>query len=129
MPDDYVQSNAVLLFGGQAHERYGDPEIQGGKIAVVATNNNKVQKPPNSLNRMHASRPKQVAYNQRALKAEERVAGMNCDLADFLAEMSPDPAEPVIICVDARESTKRHEQHLGGQLWMQGNRTMTATNV
>jgi hypothetical protein len=43
--------------------------------------------------------------------------------------MSADPAEPVIVCGNAGESMKRHEQHLGGQLRMQGNRMMTATNI
>jgi hypothetical protein len=43
--------------------------------------------------------------------------------------MSHDPAEPVIVCVEAGESMKRHEERLGGQLWIQGSRTMTATNV
>jgi hypothetical protein len=46
-------------------QRYFDPEVQGGEIALVATNNNIVQKAPNSLDRMHAPLPKQVAYNQR----------------------------------------------------------------
>jgi hypothetical protein len=43
--------------------------------------------------------------------------------------MSADPAETVIICANAGESFKRHEQHLGGQLWIQGDRQMTATNM
>jgi hypothetical protein len=54
---------------------------------------------------------------------------INCDLADFLSEMSLDPADPVFVCVDAAGSMKRHEQYIGGQLWIQGSRTMTATNV
>jgi hypothetical protein len=63
------------------------------------------------------------------LKAGEEIDGINCDLADFLAEMNLNPSDPVIICVNAGESMKRHEQHLGDQLWLQGNRSMTATNV
>jgi hypothetical protein len=27
---------------------------------------------------------KQVAYNQRAIEAEDEIAGINCDVADFL---------------------------------------------
>jgi hypothetical protein len=37
--------------------------------------------------------------------------------------------EPVIICVNSGESMKRNEQAVGGQLWMQGDRVMSATNV
>jgi hypothetical protein len=77
---------------------------------------------------MHASLPKQVAYNQRILKAGEETDGINYDRADFLAEMSLNHSDPGIVCVDAGDSMKRHEQH-GGQLWLQGDRSMTATNV
>jgi hypothetical protein len=82
-----------------------------------------------NADRMHASLPKQVAYNQRILTDGDEIDGINCDLADFLSDVSLDPAEPVIVCVDAAESMKRHEQHIGGQLWIPGSRTMTATNV
>jgi hypothetical protein len=63
------------------------------------------------------------------LKAGEEIDGINCSIADFLSGMSPDPADPVIVCADAAESRKRSEQRIGGQLWIQGPRTMTATNV
>jgi hypothetical protein len=43
--------------------------------------------------------------------------------------MSLNPADPVIVGVNAGEPMKRHEQHLGGRLSMQGDRQMTATNV
>jgi hypothetical protein len=65
--------------------------------------------------------------NQRVLRAEDEIAGINCDVGEFLSQMSSD--EPVIICVKASASMKRHEQHLGGQLWMQSDRHMTATNI
>jgi hypothetical protein len=78
---------------------------------------------------MHASYQKQVAYNQRVLSAEDEMAGINSEAADFLSQMSVDPSEPIIICVNAGESFKRHEQHTGGQLWMQSDRKMTATNI
>jgi hypothetical protein len=84
MPDEYVQSSTALLFGGSVQERHDDPEVQVRKIALIAKTNNKVQKPPNSLNRMHATRGKHAAYNQSLLKAEEEVAGINCDVAGFI---------------------------------------------
>jgi hypothetical protein len=126
----FTMNSAKILFGPQARlqERYPDPEAQGGKIALIASNNNIVQKPPNSLDRMHASLPKQVAYNQRVLSAEDEIAGINCDVAEFLSQLSPNPGEPVIVCVKSGESLKRHEECLGGQLWIQGDRQMTATN-
>jgi hypothetical protein len=66
MPDEYAESSPALLFGERKQERYDDPEVHGGKIALIATKNNEVQKPRNSLDRMHTSLPKQVAYNLRA---------------------------------------------------------------
>jgi hypothetical protein len=43
--------------------------------------------------------------------------------------MNLDPAISVIFCVDASESLKRHEQFIGGQLWLQEDRKITATNL
>jgi hypothetical protein len=63
------------------------------------------------------------------LRPEEEFAGINCDIADFLSEMTPDPTVPVIVCVNAGDSMKKLEQNLGGQFWMQGDRTISATNV
>jgi hypothetical protein len=78
---------------------------------------------------MHASLPKQLAYNERLLSAENEIAGINCNIGEFPSQLSTDPYEPVIICVNAGESLKRHEQHIGGQPWLQINRQMTATNI
>jgi hypothetical protein len=39
---------------------------------------------------MHASLPKQVAFNRRVLRAEEQTSGINLGLGDFLQEMSLD---------------------------------------
>jgi hypothetical protein len=78
---------------------------------------------------MHASLPKQIAYNQRVLSAEDEIAGINSEIGDFLSKMSANPSEPIIICVNAGESLKRHEQHMGGQLWLQANRQMMATHI
>jgi hypothetical protein len=107
---------------------YDDPEVQGGKIAPIETNNQLVQKPPNSLDRLTSTYQKQVAYNQRILKAEDEIAGINSDVADFLAGMTMDRAEQVISCVNAGASMKHHEAAIGGQLWQQGYRKMTAVN-
>jgi hypothetical protein len=130
MPDQHATHSAqILVGGGKLQERYDDPGVQGGQIALIASNNNKVQRPPNSLDRIHASVPKQVAYNQHILSAEDEIAGINSEVGDFLSNMSVSPAEPIIICTNAGESLKRHEQHLGGQLWLQSDRQMTATNI
>jgi hypothetical protein len=85
VPDQFAEQSAGILFGGRLQERYPDPEVQGGKIALIASNNNIVQKPPNSLDRMHASLPKQVSYNQRVLRDEDEIAGINCDVGEFLS--------------------------------------------
>jgi hypothetical protein len=73
MRDQFAQQSAEILFGGRLQERYPDPEVHGGKIALIASNNNRVQKPPNSLDRMHASLPKQVSYNQRVLRLKTKL--------------------------------------------------------
>jgi hypothetical protein len=75
------------------------------------------------------ARPSKCIITQRVFKAEEAIAGINCDVADFLPGMNPDPADPVIICVNTGKSMKRNEQAVGGQLWMQGDRLISATNV
>jgi hypothetical protein len=100
------------------HSRYPGPEVQGGKIAlIVDKNNNFVQQPPHCLDRMHASLPKQVAYNQRILKAGAEIHGINCDLAKFLTDMNLTPEVPVIVCVDAgnclRDMNNTLEANLG----------------
>jgi hypothetical protein len=128
MSDEHARGSADLLFGGRLQERYNDPEVQGGKIALIVTNNQLVQRPPNSLDRMTSTNQKQVAYNQRVLKAKDEIAGINSDVVDFLSEMSTDLAEPVIICVNSGASMKRNEAAIGGQFWQQGDRKMTAVN-
>jgi hypothetical protein len=71
---------------------------------------------------------KQVAFNQRLIAAEEEISRINCDIADFVSEMSLDPAEEMIICVNGSEEMKRNETAMAGQLWIQGDRKMTAAN-
>jgi hypothetical protein len=42
--------------------------------------------------------------------------------------MSANPDEPIVVCVNSEAGLKRHEECIGGQLWIQGNRQITATN-
>jgi D-aminopeptidase len=108
--------------------RYDDPEVQGGKIALIAFKQNRAQKPPNFLDRMWSTFLKQVAYNQRAIEAETGVAGVNSEIPDFLSGMNLDPEELLVICVNGSAEMKREEEAIGGQLWMQSGRQMTASN-
>jgi hypothetical protein len=71
---------------------------------------------------------KQVAFNQRIIAAEEEISGINCDVADFVSEMSLDPSEQVIICVNGSQEMKRGETARAGQLWVQGDRKMSVSN-
>jgi hypothetical protein len=47
-----------------------NPEIPGGHIALIETNKDKWQVALDSLERMHPSRGKQAAFNQRILKTK-----------------------------------------------------------
>jgi hypothetical protein len=69
-----------------------NPEIPGGNIALVETNNNKVQKPLENLVQMHARRETQVAFHQRIHRNHELVSAMNSGIADFLRDFSVQPA-------------------------------------
>jgi hypothetical protein len=128
MPDSQVTEEPTILFGpgSRLQERYDDPEVQGGKISLIAFKQNTVQKPPNCLDRMHSTFLKQVAYNELVIKAENEIAGINADVADFLSGMSFDPNDQVVICVNGSEEMKRDEEAVAGQLWMQGDRQMSA---
>jgi hypothetical protein len=130
LPDCQVKEEPTILFGkgSRLQERYDDAEVQGGKIALIAFKRNKVQKPPNCLDRMHSTFLKQVSYNERVIEAEKEISGINCDVADFLSGMALDPEDQLVICVNGSEETKRNEEAVGGQLWMQGDRQMTAYN-
>jgi hypothetical protein len=77
---------------------------------------------------MSSTNLKQVAYNQRVLKAEDEIAGINCEIADFLNGFSLAAEDRVIICVNAGNSMKKHEAIIGGQFWQQEDRQMTAVN-
>jgi hypothetical protein len=62
------------------------------------------------------------------MKAEEEISGINCDVADFVSKMSLDPAEEVIIYVNGSQEMKKGEKAMAGQLWVQGDRMMSASN-
>jgi hypothetical protein len=76
---------------------------------------------------MHASRQKHTAFNRRVLKAEEQISGINSGLGDFLQEMSFKDEDPLFVCLGVGH-TMRATHPVGGQLWTQGSRQMTATN-
>jgi hypothetical protein len=130
LPDQDIGNLPSRLFGpgARVQDRYVDPEVQGGKIALLAVKQNGVQKPPNFLDRLQSTFLKQVAYNQRIIAAENEISGINCDVADFVSEMTLDPAEELIICVNGSEEMKRNETAMAGQLWIQGDRKMAAAN-
>jgi hypothetical protein len=129
-PDDQIEEEPSILFGPgcSLQERYADVEVQGGKIALIAFKQMGAQKQPNGLDRMQPVSLKQVAYDQRVIEAEENVAGISTDVADFLLEMSFEPEDTLVICVSGSEEMKRNEEAIAGQLSMQGDRQMTASN-
>jgi hypothetical protein len=77
---------------------------------------------------MQSTLLKQAEYNQRVIDAEDEIAGINVGGVEFLSELSADPAEPLVVCVNGSEEMKRNEEAIGGQLWMQSGRQMTASN-
>jgi hypothetical protein len=128
--DQDVQEKPRILFGPEAYlqERYDDPEVQGGKIALIAAKQITVQKPPNGLDRMRSTFLKQIAYNERVLEAEGEIAGINCEVPIFLSELSLNFEEKLFICVDGSVQMKRNEAAVAGQFWVQEDRQMTAAN-
>jgi hypothetical protein len=123
-----VHEEPSILFGPGSvlQERYDDEEVQGGKIALIAVKQIRGQKPPNGLDRMQSTFSKQVDYNQRVMEAEGAIAGINCDIPHFLENMTIE--EPVYVCINSAEEM-RNEQALVGQLLVQRDRQMTATNA
>jgi hypothetical protein len=123
-----VHEEPSILFGPGSYlqERYADEEVQGGKIALIAFRQMRAQKPSNGLDRMQSTFSKQVAYDERVLEAESEIAGINYDVPHFLEDMSID--EPVLVCINSSEEMKRDEEAIAGQLWVQGDRQMTASN-
>jgi hypothetical protein len=107
---------------------YDDPEVQGGKIALIAAKQIRVQKPPSFLDHMQSRYLKQVAYNDRIIQAEKEIAAINADIPEVLCQMNLDPNDQVVIVTNGSEEMKRDEEAFAGQLWMQGDRHMTAAN-
>jgi hypothetical protein len=130
IPDEEIGDIPSKIFGPDHifQERYADPEVQGGKIALIAVKQIRVQKPPNSLDHMNSRYQKQVAYNDRIIKAEKEIAAINADIPEFLCQMNLDPNNQVVIVTNGSEEMKRDEAAYAGQLWMQGDRHMTAAN-
>jgi hypothetical protein len=83
LSDEKLAPDLAQFFfrGTLQEERYPDPEVQGCKIALVEVQQQSVQKPPGSLDPMHSSFLKQVAYNQRVVKAEDAIASIKCSSA------------------------------------------------
>jgi hypothetical protein len=75
---------------------------------------------------MNARKHKQVAYDEHVSQAEDEIAGINCDIADFLSGMSS--TGTITVCINAGESMKKNETIIGGQFWQQEGRSMTAVN-
>jgi hypothetical protein len=98
-----------------------------GKIAQVEVNNNEVQKPLDSLTRMHAIRPRQEIFNQRVLMNEDLVSPTNSTLADFLNDFDVRPEAPVYMCVNVANCDNGW-QPTYGRLWAQEGRKHTATS-
>jgi hypothetical protein len=102
IPNDLAENSANLLFSGDLQGvRSADPEIPGGFIALVATNDNEMQKPPHSLERIHASVEKQISFSRWVLKGEDEISGINSSLSDFL--LGVDATQPLYVWVNVGE--------------------------
>jgi hypothetical protein len=81
--DEVADNYANFPVSGIAQgAREPDPEIPGGHTELIATNNNRVPIPPHFLERMDAGLQKHVAFNQRVLKNDELISGINVELAN-----------------------------------------------
>jgi hypothetical protein len=128
LPPEMEERAAKILFNGvDQGVREPNPEIPGGRIALIATNSNLVQEPQASLERIHAFLSKQIAFNRRILKTEDEISGINAEMRGFLQEMSLDPRILLYVCVNFGH-TMRGSQLIWGQLWAQKSRQFTATN-
>jgi hypothetical protein len=75
---------------------------------------------------MHSCLQKHVAFNQRILKNEEEISGINSGLANFLQDMQIDI--PLFAWINVGERM-RGTQPVWGQLWSQEHRQMSATGL
>jgi hypothetical protein len=127
IPNEFAANSANPPFSGQVQGvRTLNPEIPGGSIALVATNNTEVQFPPASLEKVHAFREKRIAFNKSVLRNEEEVSGINSALLEFLQGMSL--ATTVFMSVNVGERMCG-TQPICGQLLVQEDRQMTATST
>jgi hypothetical protein len=129
-PVAQVREEPSIIFGPGSYlqELYPDPEVQGGKIVLIVFKHLRAQKPPNGLDRLQSTFQKQVAYNQRIMEAEVSTAGINCDVPNSLFNMSFEPEDQLIVCINGVEGLKRDEEAIAGQVWIRGERMMTASN-
>jgi hypothetical protein len=98
VPDPKAEEEARRIFEGPAQMiRDSNPECPGSAMALVVSNNLPVQARPNTLARMDACRQKQVAFNERVLQNENKVAAMNSGMADFLAGFDPTTTSHVVL--------------------------------
>jgi hypothetical protein len=75
VPNEQAENCANLFFSSEVQGiRALDPEISGGRIALVATNNNEAQQPPTTLDRMHASRENRSHSTREFLKTKTKLA-------------------------------------------------------
>jgi hypothetical protein len=102
------------------------PELPGGSIALVDIDDNKVQEPPTSLRRIHASREKQVAFNKRVFKNEEEITAINSGLADFAMGTTMEKAS--VVCVNVGNRI-RGSRAVCGELWTQEDKQMSAAST
>jgi hypothetical protein len=104
-PVAQAKKEPSIIFGPGSflQELYPDPEVQGGKIVLIAVKQIRAQKPPNGLDRLQSTLQKQVAYNQRIMEAEASTAGINGDLPNFLFNLSFEPQDQLIVCVNGSE--------------------------
>jgi hypothetical protein len=130
LPDDQIREMPRILFGPNhsLQERYDDPEVQGGKIALIAFKQMRAQKPPNCLDRTHSRFLKQVAYNERVIGIEKEIAAINADAVDFFHKMTLNHEDQIFVCVNGSEEMKRGEEPIAGQLWTHQDRHLTVCN-
>jgi hypothetical protein len=109
---------AEAPFGGNITE--GDfvpnPEIPGGNIALIEQNNNRAQKPLETLVQMHAHRETQVAVNDQIDQNRGLISAMNSGMPEVLRDFNVDQAYPVHACVNVAHEMRKGWQSICGQV-------------